>query len=150
VSDGAGAGLPPVLLPDGRAVPEHALAERADTSGGPGGQHANRTASRIELRLFVAAAGLREPERQRIFERLGSRITQAGELVVSVGDSRSQLQNRHAARKRMEGLLAEGLEVAAPRRRTRVPRGVINRIRENKKQQSAKKRARTWRPEDDL
>lgn len=141
--------IDPIALPGGRVVPEHAVEEFATTSGGPGGQHANRSATRIEVRVRLDALPLSEAEHARVFERLGGRISGDGVLAVSARDYRSQLRNRQAARARMAELLAEALHVEPPRRPTKVPRGVRRRWRASKEQQSQRKQARRWRPGND-
>lgn len=140
-----------VALPRGRVVPPWAVQVRATTSGGPGGQHANRSSTRVELRLHLdALASVLEPREVELLRaRLATRTTQAGEVVVQCGDHRSQLRNRKGAAERMEELLAAALE---PRRRrvpTRASAGARRRRLEAKRQQSARKRERGWQPGDD-
>lgn len=101
-------------------IPGDELRERASRASGPGGQHVNKTSTRVTLRWNVAcSAALSERQRARLRKRLATRLTQAGVLAVSAGASRSQARNREAARERLAALVREGLAVARPRRPTR-------------------------------
>lgn len=94
------------------------LTERFTTSGGPGGQHANKVASRVELRFDAAGSpSLTEHQRRRIVDRHGPVVR------VVVDESRSQARNRELAELRLVTLLDAALEVARPRRPTRRTRG---------------------------
>lgn len=135
-----------IRLPGGRRVPAGACSMRADTAGGAGGQHANRSSTRIELRIDIAACGLSDSEQSLVLARLAGRINRAGELVVWAGDRRSQLQNRRLACERAEQLIADALHVAAPRTATRPSRAAKRRAREAKQHRSMKKQQRR-RPE---
>ena len=131
-------------LPGRRSVPAERVQWRATTSGGPGGQHANRTASRVEVVVQLDSLPLEPREIARLYERLASRITGAGEIVVGCADSRDQHRNRRTALRRMERLLRDAL--AEPRRRvpTRPSAGARLRRRESKQQTSQRKRSRRW------
>lgn len=123
-------------------IPEVELHWSFSTSGGPGGQHANRNATKAELRWGVAASeAITDEVRAKLIARLGSRVRD-GTVKVTAGDSRSQWRNRQAARKR----LSELLEGALRDRRIRVPTKpskASQRSRlEDKRRQSAKKRLR--------
>jgi ribosome-associated protein len=138
----------PIRLPRGREVPESIVRERATTAGGPGGQHANRSATRVEVGVPLDELPLTESEVARVRARLASRIDGDVLLWVGSGERRSQLQNRRAARERMAELLLEALHVDAPRRPSRPSRGAQLRLREAKRRSSQKKRSRSWRPGD--
>ena len=98
-------------------VPEDELKWSFSTSGGPGGQHANRNATKAELRWDLASSqAIGEEMRAKLVARLGTRVRE-GTVKVTAGDSRSQWRNRQAARKR----LAELLERTLRDRRRRVP-----------------------------
>jgi ribosome-associated protein len=138
-------------LPGNRVVAGDRIAWRATTSGGPGGQHANRTASRVEVVVRIDELPLTPQETALVYERLASRITGAGELTTACGDSRDQHRNRREAVRRMEQLLADALKVRKRRVPTRMSNGARMRRRETKQQQSQRKRGRgsRWRPEDE-
>jgi ribosome-associated protein len=98
----------------GVAIPLAEIDLRTSRSSGPGGQHANVTASRVEAVFDVhASATLSESQQARIAARLGPRVTAAAQ------DTRSQLRNRELALQRLADRLAGALEVRRPRRATR-------------------------------
>ena len=130
-------------------MPEQLLRERALTSGGPGGQHANRSATRIELRVSIDALPLEQREKERLRERYAARLQAGTDLVVSVADSRSQLHNHKEARRRLAGLLERGLHVDPPRKRSRPSRGARLRAKASQVRHKQRKRRRRWRPEDE-
>ncbi len=102
---------------DDITIPAAELGERFSTSGGPGGQHANRAATRATVSFDVASStAFDDTQRRRLLERLGSRLS-GGVLLISVDESRSQWRNRQLARQR----LAETLRVALRTERRRVP-----------------------------
>jgi ribosome-associated protein len=134
----------------GLLIPAEELQERFDTSGGPGGQHANRSATRVELAFDLAASpSLPEAVKARLLERLGSRV-QGGVVRVIAVDSRSQWRNRQAARRRLAALLSEALETPRERRPTRPSAAaLIRRLAEKRHRSQAKRRRRPPDAADD-
>ncbi len=125
------------------ALPLSEIELRTSRSSGPGGQHANVTASRVEASFDVAASPtLSESQRARISAKLGPRVT------ASAQDTRSQHRNRELALERLASRLAHALEVRRPRTRTRPTRASQKRRVEGKKRRGDIKRARR-RPEPD-
>jgi ribosome-associated protein len=105
----------------GFVVPERELRWRFSRSSGPGGQSVNTTDSRVELALDLAgAAGIPEPARERLLQRLSGRLVD-GTLTVVAAEHRSQLRNRQAARERLAGLLSAALAPDPPARRATRP-----------------------------
>ncbi len=103
-----------VPIRPGLAIPLTEIELRTSRSSGPGGQHANVTASRVEAVFDVHASGvLTEAQQARIAARLGPRVT------ASAQDTRSQLRNRELALERLADRIAAALEVARPRHKTR-------------------------------
>jgi len=95
------------------AIPLDELEWRFSASGGPGGQHANTSNTRAEVRFDVRASPSLGPrQRARLLERLGPVVR------VVASDERSQTRNRQLAIDRLRSRLAEGLRVAKPRRPT--------------------------------
>ena len=121
----------------GLEIPLGEIELRASRSSGPGGQHANVTASRIEAVFDVAAsAALSESQRSRIMARCGPRVTAIAQ------DARSQARNRELALERLAERLARALEVQRPRTATRPTAGSRRRRAEDKRRRSETKRTR--------
>lgn len=138
-------------LPGGRSLRADALTWRAVTSGGPGGQHANRTASRVEVSVAIEQLPLEAREKALLYEQLASRITGAGELMCFSQEHRSQLRNRGVALRRLEQLIAGALRPRKSRIATKPSFGAKMRARSSKQQTSQRKRARgrDWDPNGD-
>jgi ribosome-associated protein len=119
------------------SLPLSEIIVRASRSSGPGGQHANVTASRIEAVFDVEASETLSPEqKQRIIAKLGTRV------VAIAQDARSQAQNRELALERLAERLTVALHVAAPRRPTRPSRAALIRRAEGKRIRAERKRGR--------
>jgi ribosome-associated protein len=125
-------------------IPLSELEWRFTTSGGPGGQHANRSHTRAEVRFDVEGSpSLLEIHRGRLLERLGPVVR------VVADDERSQLRNRELALERLRGRLAEALRVERTRRPTAPTRASTQRRLEAKKRRSDVKRQRRLPPSAD-
>ncbi len=119
------------------AIPLADVVVRASRSSGPGGQHANVTASRIEVSFDVAASGALSPEQKsRVAGRLGPVVRAVAQ------DARSQQRNRELALERLRDRLAQALHVPRSRRPTRPTKGSKVRRVDAKKRAGAIKRAR--------
>jgi ribosome-associated protein len=106
-------------------------------SGGPGGQHANKVNTRVELRFDVAGSSALGPrQRSRLLDRLGP------EVRVVADDERSQARNRQVAVDRFRQRMAAALHVDKPRRPTKPSRGAKERRLEAKRHLSERKRNR--------
>ena len=130
-------------MPDWLQVSDVCAIDRAEfawkfaPSGGPGGQHANKSSTRVELTFDVAESpSLSEAQRARLIERLGSTIR------VAADDERSQFRNRAAAANRLRKRLADALFEETPRRPTRPSRGAKERRLTDKHRRSTQKQAR--------
>jgi ribosome-associated protein len=123
-------------------IPETELEERFDTSGGPGGQHANRNETAVTLRFDIAESSLPEDVRQTLARRLGDRV----EVVAS--DTRSQLRNRETARERLVQRIEAALVEPKPRKQTKPGRQATEKRLEEKRARSEVKRQRR-KPEPD-
>jgi ribosome-associated protein len=92
---------------------------RATRSGGPGGQHVNTSSSRVEIQWNPAASSALTPdEKERVTQRLASRLDTEGWVRVAASDTRSQRQNRLLAEQRLAGLVARALQVRRKRVKT--------------------------------
>jgi ribosome-associated protein len=133
------------LLPirHGLAIPVAEIELRTSRSSGPGGQHANVTASRVEAVFDVnASTSLSDAQKARIAARLGPRVT------ASAQDTRSQLRNRELALERLAERLAAALEVARPRHKTR-PTATSRRKRMDAKRRRGETKRTRRRPSGD-
>jgi ribosome-associated protein len=121
----------------GPFIPVGEITLRASRSSGPGGQHANVTASRIEAVFEVEnSLTLSEPEKARIVRKLGPVVTAVSQ------DARSQTRNRDLALERLEAKLAGALTVPRRRRATKPTRAAKQKRLESKRHQSRKKQDR--------
>jgi ribosome-associated protein len=133
----------PMPIRGSTAIPLREVEIRASRSSGPGGQHANKTSSRIEASFDVAASeALSDEQKRRIIARLGPRV------VAVAQDARSQSRNRELALERLARRLCIALSVRTPRRATRPTAGSVGRRLTAKRQRSERKRDRR-RPADD-
>ncbi len=128
---------------DRLAIPLTEMTVRASRSSGPGGQHANVTASRVEASFdVVASQTLSEGQRERLLARLGPRV------VAVAQDERSQARNRELALARLAERLAGGLAVPKRRRATR-PTAASRERRLTSKRRDAQRKRERRRPDDD-
>jgi ribosome-associated protein len=128
----------------GCAIRLDELRWRFAPSGGPGGQHANKVATRVEVRFDVEASrSLTDSQRERLLARVGPVAT------VIVDETRSQARNRSLALERLRARLAAGLVRATPRRATKPSRGAVERRLEAKRRRSETKRRRRTGPNDE-
>lgn len=128
-------------------IPLAELTFRFSTSSGPGGQHANRSATRVTLLFDVAnSPSLPDAVRVRLLAKLAPRLDKAGVLHVDVQESRSQYQNRETAVLRFQTILANALTVPKKRRKTRPSRATVEQRLEEKKRRGRRKqeRGRDW------
>jgi ribosome-associated protein len=110
---------------------------RATTPGGPGGQDANKTSSRVEVRFdVVSSATLGPRQRARLLERIGPVVR------ATASDERSQARNRQIALERLATRIAAALRVDAPRRPTKPTKGSTERRLDDKRRRAEVKRRR--------
>ena len=127
----------------GVRIPATELLVRGITGGGPGGQHVNRSATRVELRWNVRdSRALGEAQRARVMGKLSSRIDGDGFLRIVAGEYRSQQQNRRAALERLASTVARALVVAPSRKATRPTRSSVERRLDEKRKRSDTKQQR--------
>lgn len=131
-------------------VPDDEIYFQSSRSGGPGGQHANRRATRVEACWNVRESpSLSDEERARILEKLSSRIGKDGVLRVVAEDERSQHRNKELAKQRLRDLVAEALRVPKRRKKTRPPKAVAEkRLEEKSRRKQVKKLRKPPSPED--
>ena len=117
-------------------IPSAELEERFETSGGPGGQHANRSETAVRLRFQVNESSLPVEAREKLKSRLGNIVE------VSAAESRSQHQNREMARRRLTQRIEEALVDPEQRKKTRPTRASADRRLIEKKARSEVKKQR--------
>ena len=142
--DGYGRGVTDVLRVGRLQVPLSELTWRFDTPGGPGGQHANRAATRVEVRFAVVdSPSLSDAQRSRLLARVGPVV------VAASADSRSQSRNRDLALERLRTVLGEALREERPRRKTKPSkRAKARRLDSKRKRSEVKKTRGRVRPDD--
>lgn len=123
-------------------VPEDALEERFIAASGPGGQNVNKVATAVQLRCDVFRLGLAPHAYARLKELAGSRMTAAGEIVITAQRFRTQEANRADARARLEELIAKAHVRAPERVKTKPSKAAKARRVDAKKQRSGVKAGR--------
>jgi ribosome-associated protein len=127
----------PMRVRGDTAIPLREITVRATRSSGPGGQHANTTATRVEATFDVAASqSLTDEQKRRIIDRAGPRVTAVAQ------DERSQSRNRELALERLARRLSSALAVRRPRQKTRPTKGSVERRLTSKRVRSERKRTR--------
>ncbi|MFL6773922.1 MAG: alternative ribosome rescue aminoacyl-tRNA hydrolase ArfB [Sphingomicrobium sp.] len=130
------------MRPEDVALPEDALSETFLAATGPGGQNVNKVATAVQLRVEVFRLGLHPDVYERLKAIAGSRMTNAGELLIAARRFRTQEANRADARRRLAEMIAAAHIVQPKRKATRVPRSVKAQRVEKKRQRSAVKQTR--------
>jgi ribosome-associated protein len=131
-------------ISDDAKLPLREITVRTSRSSGPGGQHANVTASRVEAIFDVEASeSLTETQKARLITRLGPRVTAVAQ------DARSQTRNRELALERLRERLRDALVPERPRHATRPTLASVRRRLESKGRQAARKRDRQRPNADD-
>ncbi len=126
------------------AIAMHELEFMASRAGGPGGQHVNKTSTKISVRWnIISSASLSPIQKERLLTKLANKITQDGDLIVHNSASRSQQQNKLAALANLAQLVREALHVPKKRMKTRVPKGATEKRLESKARHGSIKKMRS-------
>ena len=136
------------LLPinDSLSIPRSELDVRVSRASGAGGQHVNKTSSRVEIFWNIRASrALTDEQRERLLDKLSARLTTDGSIRVVASDMRSQSRNRALAEDRLMELVRRALLVPRKRKPTKPTRAAKEARLETKKRHSNKKRDRTER-----
>jgi ribosome-associated protein len=123
-------------------IPDEALSERFLAATGPGGQNVNKVATACQLRCDIYKLGLAPFAYSRLKELAGSRLTDAGEIVITARSHRSQEANREEARERLADLIARAHVRQAKRIKTKPSRSAKAKRVDVKKQRGSVKQGR--------
>jgi ribosome-associated protein len=128
-------------IKNGISIPEHELDITTSRAGGPGGQHVNKTSSRITVRWNIPnTTALTEEQKKQVIEKLKNQITSDGDIIVHNSSSRSQLHNKKAALLDLAHKIRKALHIHKKRMKTKTPAGVKEaRLKEKKSRSSLKK-----------
>lgn len=130
------------MRPEEVSIPDDALSESFLAATGPGGQNVNKVATAVQLRVDVFKLGLSPHAYDRLKQIAGSRMTGAGELLITARKYRTQDANRQDARARLAQMIADAHIVQTKRKPTRPSRAAKAQRVEQKRQRSAVKQSR--------
>jgi len=130
------------MRPEDVVIPEEALSESFLAATGPGGQNVNKVATAVQLRVDLYRLGLHPNAYERLKQLAGSKVTSAGELLITARKYRTQDANRQDAQRRLAELIAAAHIVQAKRKATRPSRAAKAQRVDKKKQRSAVKQGR--------
>lgn len=133
-----------LFIRPGLTIPADELTLTAARSGGPGGQHVNKTASKIVLRFDLPASrALSDEQKERLRHRIPPRfLTKDGVVVMDAEEERDQARNRARVLEKLAEVLRAGLQRPKPRRPTKPTRGSQLRTREQKERRKKTKEGR--------
>lgn len=116
------------------------LTFKAVRSSGAGGQHVNKTSSKVEVTFNVEVSeALSEEEKNRLREKLASKITNEGNIILQCDESRSQHKNKKLVIDRLVEYVKENLKVKKKRKKSKPSKAAIQKRLDAKKQQAEKK-----------
>lgn len=131
-------------IKNGIVIPEHELEISTSKSGGAGGQHVNKTESRVTIRWNAKnTQALTEDQKNILLKNLENKLTLEGDLVVSNSETRSQVQNKENALLKLAFEIKKALYVPKVRMKTKVPKKAIEKRLKFKKLHGEVKKMRS-------
>ncbi len=132
-----------IPIRNGIVIPYQELEIITSRSGGPGGQHVNKTETRVTIRWNIKkTSALTEYLKERVLKNLASRLTTDGDLIIHNNESRSQLQNKKNALSNLAKIIKKALSVPKKRMKTKIPQKEREKRLREKKQRGDKKKGR--------
>ncbi len=133
-----------LFIKNGITIPEHELEITTSRSGGAGGQHVNKTETRISIRWNIkTTVALTEEQKQQVLDKLQSRATEDGDIIVHNSESRSQQQNKKNALNNLAALIRNALHVEKKRVATKVSKSLKEARLKSKAHRSSIKQMRS-------
>lgn len=130
----------PLAVTDELAIPDEDLVFRAVFGGGPGGQHVNKVATKMELRFHLAqCTAVPDEAKERFARRYPGAVTAAGDVVLTSARFRSQARNRRDVEDRLAAMIRAVLQPPPPRHATRIPTSAKQRRLAEKRRRAATK-----------
>ncbi len=131
------------------SIPDEELVEEFFLSSGPGGQNVNKVSTAVRLRFNARDTGALPPDvKARLLAKVGSRLTNNGELIIEAQQYRTQTKNREDACERLTELIRSVLSAPKKRRPTKPTKGSVKRRIDKKKQRGQTKKMRGRVKED--
>lgn len=120
------------------------LITQVSTSSGAGGQHVNKTSTKVTLRWNISTSNsIKEEQKQRLLNKLANRINKKNEIVIHCEQTRSQHKNHHLVREKLVTILQKSLHKPKKRKATRPTKASIERRLKSKKRRSEIKKNRS-------
>jgi ribosome-associated protein len=133
-----------LFIKNGITIPDSELEITTSRAGGPGGQHVNKTDTRITVRWNIkTSSALTDEQKQLIVGKLQSRVTEDGDLIVHNSESRSQGQNKKNALINLAAIVRNALHVAKKRIATKIPKALKEARLQSKARRSTTKKMRS-------
>lgn len=139
-----------VPIKNGIVIPEHELEITTSRSGGAGGQHVNKTDTRITVRWNVKnTQALNDEQKERVLQKLHTQLTTEGDLIVHNSQSRSQQQNKKIALAQLANQVAQALTIPKKRKKTKISKSAKEARLQTKTHRSTLKKLRSKKIHED-